>query len=285
MLSIVLAALSTLQVVPQSAEGLFGDSGAAAPEEPLPAALMAGPYPGEELVQLRGRAWFARMSGHIEADATTQGTRLSVASDIDLGGDVTIPEVQAWINIGSVGRVIVGWWRYENSADATLDRTVTFAGHTFTGGAQVHTSLELNVAYVSYEYDFPDISLGDVAKLQLGLQLGLRGISGDATISEAGQTAESRGTIPALVLGGHAIATITPWLRAEVEAVGIEIKIDKEKVSYVETFVEAAVQPFPWLFAGVGYKYMQMTYHYRAHLNFDLEIDLSGAFVEVGVRF
>lgn len=285
MLSFFLASLSVLSSVPPGSAPIVGEDDTASPEERLPVAMNPGPYPGEEWVQVRARAWFARMSGHLEADASTKGTRLSVASDLDLGSESTIPEVQAWVEVPYIGRVIAGWWRYDNSSQPTLNRTITFAGRSFTVGTQVHTSLELDVAYLSYEYVFPTISLGDLAKLQLGLELGLRGISGDATLSDAGQTAEGRGTIPALVLGGHAIAQFTPWLKAEAEAVGIAIKIDKEKVSYVETYAEIGVQPLPWLFAAVGYKYMQMTYRYHARLDFDLEVDLSGAFVEVGVRF
>ena len=253
-------------------------------EAPLPTSLMVGPNPGDELVQLKAKAWFAHMSGHLEADGTTRGSRLSIASDTNLGGTVDIPEVEASVNVPYLGRFYAGWWRYNNSGDSTLDRTITFADQTFNVGTSIHTTLELNVAYLTYEYTFPKISIG-AGQLELGLELGLRFLSGDATLTDAGVTSESRGTLPALVLGGRAIYQILPWLRAEAEAVGIKISIDKESVSYVETYAEIVAQPLPWLFGGVGYKYFEMSYGYSGRLNFDLDLQLSGVYLTVGVRF
>lgn len=284
MLWLALATASILSAGFPAFGGPLSDPPEEPSEAPLPTSLMVGPNPGDELVQLRGKAWFARMSGHLEADGTTRGSRLSINSDVDMGGTVDIPEVEASVNVPYLGRFYAGWWRYNNSADATLDRTISFADHTFNVGTSIHTSLELNVAYLTYEYAFPKISIG-VGQLELGLELGLRFLSGDATLTDAGETAESRGTLPALVLGGRAIYQILPWLRGEVEAVGIKISIDKESVSYVETYAEIVAQPLPWLFGGVGYKYMEMTYGYSARLKFDLDLQLSGVYLTVGVRF
>jgi hypothetical protein len=280
----ILACLPAVPDVPQPRATLMDEDPGRSFEEILPAEPRTGPEPGDETFQIRGRAWFAHMSGHIEADATTQGTRLSIAGDTDLGGRVDIPEIEAHVNIPYVGRLYLGWWRYDNGGDNTLARTITFADHTFNVGTTIHTHLELNVAYLTYEYAFPKIPIGPTS-LELGLELGMRFLSGDATVSDAGQESESRGSLPALVLGGRAIYQMLPWLRAEAEVVGIQISIDKEKVSYVETFAEVVAQPLPWLFGGVGYKYMEMTYRYHARLNFALDLELSGAYVTVGIRF
>jgi hypothetical protein len=287
MLWLTIATWAALSAAGPGTPDLFGDDAAeeVLPEAPLPTTLALGSYPGDELVQIRGRAWFARLSGTVEANGTTRGSRLSVSSDTDLGGHVDVPQIEASINIPYVGRLYLGWWGYSNSSNPTLDRTITFADHTFNTGTQIHTKFDLNVIYAMYEYAFPKISLGDVAQLELGLELGIRAISGHLEMSDAGQDSTSEGTIPALVLGGRAILQFLPWLRAEVEAVGIGISIDAEKVTYVETFAEVVFQPLPWLFGGVGYQYMQMTYRYNARLNFDLDLDLSGAYVTVGVRF
>ncbi len=279
-----LPAVSDIPDVPQPRATLLDEDPGRSLEGALPAEPWTGPDPGDEIFQIRGRAWFAHMSGHIEADATTRGTRLSIAGDTDLGGRVDIPEIEAHLNIPVVGRLYVGWWRYDDGGDNTLSRTITFADHSFTVGTTVHTHLDLSVAYLTYEFVFPKIPIGPTS-LELGLELGVRGLSGDATVKGAGQEAEARGTLPALVLGARAIYQILPWLRAEAEVVGIQVSIDKEKVSYVETFAEVVAQPLPWLFAGVGYKYMELTYRYHARLDFDLDLQLSGAYVTAGVRF
>lgn len=285
MLWVTIAAWASISTACQVHPDLLGDAADLPPEAPLPTTLDLGPYPGDELIQIQGRAWFARMSGTVEANATTQGTRLSVSADADLGGHVDVPEVVAHINIPYVGRLYVGWWGYNNSGTPTLTRSITFADHTFTGGETLHTKFDLNVVYATYEYAFPKISLGDVAMLELGLELGVRSISASAEISDPMEDITSEGTIPALVVGGRAILQLLPWIRVEAEGVGIGISINSEKVTYVEAFGEVVVQPLPWLFGGVGYKYMETTYRYSARLHFDLDLQLSGAYVTVGVRF
>jgi len=66
---------------------------------------------------------------------------------------------------------------------------------------------------------------------------------------------------------------------------GISLTVSAEKVTYVETCFEAVAEPLPWPFAGVGYKYARITYRCEARLNFNLDFELSGAYLTVGVRF
>src|SRR5581483_4643405 len=113
-LFVMLAALSAFPGDPEPRATLLDEEPGRSSESPLSAAPWTGPDPGDEIFQIRGRAWFAHMSGHIEADATTQGTRLSIAGDTDLGGRVDIPEIEAHLNIPYVGRLYLGWWRYDN---------------------------------------------------------------------------------------------------------------------------------------------------------------------------
>jgi hypothetical protein len=264
-----------------------------ASEESLPRSVSETPFPspradsapGSEIFQIRGREWYAHMSGNLHADATTKGSRLSMASDLDLGGHVDVPELQAYFNVPYLGRLYVDWWRYANTGDSTLNRTIEFAGRSFTGGSTIHSRFDLNVTALTYEYTLPTISLGGVSYLEFGLQLGAKALGAEASIDDPSASESARGTTYAVVLGGRALVQILPWLRAEAEAQGISLTVSAEKVTYVETYFEAVAEPLPWLFAGVGYKYVQITYRYEARLNFNLDFELSGAYLTVGVRF
>jgi len=265
----------------------------AAPEEVLPRSLSETPLvsprvdvtPGSELFQIRGREWYAHMSGNLQSSGATLGTRLSFSSDLDLGGHVDVPEIQAYFNIPYLGRLYVDWWRYANTGDSTLTRTINFGDHSFTGGSTIHSRFDLDIVSLTYEYTLPTISLGGVSYLELGLQFGAKSLSAEASLDDSLIQGTTRGTTYAVVLGGRALVQILPWLRAEAELQGISVAISSEKVSYFETYVEAVAQPLPWLFAGVGYKYFQLTYRYEARLHFDLDFELSGAYLTVGVRF
>jgi hypothetical protein len=208
-----------------------------------------------------------------------------MSSDLDLGGHVDVPELQVYFNIPYFGRLYADWWRYANTGDSTLNRTIDFAGRSFTGGTAIHTRFDLNVSALTYEYTFPAIPLGGISYLEFGAQLGAKALGAESMIQDSSGSETSRGTIYAIVLGGRALVRILPWLRAEAEAQGISLAISTEKVTYVETYFEAVAEPLPWLFAGVGYKYAQITYRYEARLNFNLDFELSGAYLTVGVRF
>jgi len=263
------------------------------PEESLPRSVSESsvPFrlpdsaPGSEIFQIRGREWYARMSGNLHADASTKGSRLSMTSDLDLGGHVDVPELQAYFNIPYLGRLYVDWWRYANTGDSTLNRTIDFAGVSFAGGSDIHSRFDINVTALTYEYTLPTISLGGVSYLEFGLQLGAKALGAEASIDDPSVSESARGTTYAVVLGGRALVQILPWLRAEAEAQGISLTVSADKVTYVETYFEAVAEPLPWLFAGVGYKYVQITYRYEARLNFNLDFELSGAYLTVGVRF
>jgi len=272
------------RALPEDEDAAEASLSRSAPEVSIPF-LLADPAPGSELFQARGREWYARMSGNLHADASTKGTRLSIASDLDLGGHVDVPELQAYFNVPYLGRLYVDWWRYANTGDSTLSRTIEFAGASFTGGSTIHSRFELNVAALTYEYTLPTISLGGLSYLEFGLQFGAKALGAEASIGDPSVSETSRGTTYALVLGGRALVQILPWLRAEGEAQGISVSVSNEKVTYFESYVEAVAEPLPWLFAGVGYKYFQVTERYDARLNFSLDFEMSGAYLTVGVRF
>ena len=75
------------------------------------------------------------------------------------------------------------------------------------------------------------------------------------------------------------------YVRAEVEVLGLAFAYGGYRMHYLEAYGEIVTEPLPWVFAGVGYKYVNLNLHYNATQKFDLDVGVSGIYFTVGVRF
>lgn len=242
----------------------------------------------DEVVGARVREWFSRMSGTLEGDDGSGNlTRIDLASDLGLGDRNLTTEVQVYGRIPVLGRIYAGWWRARDSGDETLTRTVDFDGVTFSESDRVRSDVSLDVGYLTYEFVFPTIPLGDLLRAELGVELGVRGFHGAGSIDDSlsGQSGRKSGTVGLPVLGVHASVELFTYVRAEAELIGLEVRYGPYSLSYLETSAELDLVPLPWLFAGVGYKLAKVDLHHSGSQVFGLDVGISGLFVTAGIRF
>jgi hypothetical protein len=250
--------------------------------------LSAAPaFAQDEHVGARVREWYAKMEGNLTSNGDLLGgTSINLASDLGLDSPGWSAEVQVYGHIPFFGKLYAGWWRVERSGDEILSRTITFANQSFTAATEVKTDVTLDVGYLTYEFDFPSIPLGDFLKWELGLQVGARIMRGEGSLDSAFASGSDSGLIGIPVLGGHAALQVTPYLRADVELVGLGFSYSSHKGSYLEAYGEVVAQPFSWLFAGVGYKYVSLRVKDTiGSTDFDLDIHITGLYLTAGVRF
>jgi hypothetical protein len=250
--------------------------------------LAAAPaFAQDEHVGARVREWYAKMDGDIKSTGgSLGGTSINLASDLSLDSSQWNTEVQVYGHIPFFGKIYAGWWMIDRHGDEILSRTITFAGQSFTASTEVKSDVRLDVGYLTYEFDFPSIPVGDLLKWELGLQVGARVIRGEGKVDSVFASGSDSGTIGIPVIGGHAAVQITPFLRADVELVGLEFSYSGHRGHYLEAYGEIVGQPLPWVFAGVGYKYVSLGV--KAHLSstdFDLDTHITGLYVTAGVRF
>lgn len=241
----------------------------------------------DEYIGVRVREWYAKMEGDIKAGGNVPGdTTINLASDLGLDSSEWNTEVQVYGRIPFFGKIYAGWWMVDRQGDEILSRTISFANQSFTASTEVKTEASLEVGYLTYEFDFPAIPIGDLLKWELGLQVGARVMRGEGKIDSALVSGSDGGTIGIPVVGGHAAVQITPYLRADAEVVGLDFSYSGHRGSYFEAYGEVVAQPFSWLFAGVGYKYVSLGV--RTHLSssdFELDSHITGLYVTAGVRF
>jgi len=242
----------------------------------------------DEHIGLRVREWFARMGGTIEADdGSGTSERVDLGADLGLADRNLTHELQAYLRIPVVGRIYVGWYRVHDTGDETLTRTIDFQGFTFTSSTNVRSEVTLDVGYLTYEFAFPTIPVGDVLGVELALQISGRVFRGDGSIEESsgGQSGQKDGVFGLPTIGGRVTVTLFEAIRAEVELLGFAFAYGDVRIHYLEASAEVVAQPLPWLFAGVGYKLTSIELNNNGSQKFLFDVTVSGLYITAGVRF
>lgn len=240
----------------------------------------------DETVGLRVREWYERMSGTVESSAKGLGsTSIDLANDLGLGDRNWTAEVQAYLHVPLAGYIYAGWWRAHDSGSETLEKQVNFAGETFAASTQIDSEFTLDVGYLTYEFAFPVIPLGNLIKLELGVSVGARVIRGEGRIEDSSMSAHDSGVVGLPTVGAHAALRLFNYVRADVEVLGLLFRYSGNEVHYLEAYAEVTVEPLPWVFAGVGYKLAEVDLQHRGSDSFHINLDLSGVYLTVGLRF
>jgi hypothetical protein len=249
--------------------------------------LSAAPlFAQDEHIGFRVREWYARMSGTVEG--TKQGvgsSTIDLTDDLGLGDQNLTTELQLYVRIPVVGRIYAGWWRAHDSGSSVLSRSIDFEGESFTASTPVNTEVTLSTAYLTYEFAFPTIPVPGLGKVELAASLGVHGFHGEGSVSGAGLNAKGDGKIGLPTLGAHVTVEMFEWLRAEAEVQGLAFSYGDNEAHYLEGSVEVVAEPLPWLFAGLGYKYVAFNARHDGSDSFHVNVDIAGFFLTAGVRF
>lgn len=250
-------------------------------------AASSGAWAQDEMIGVRVREWKATLEGKISADTTAfGGSTIDLADDLGLDAAEWSSELQVYGHIPFFGKLYGGWWRVHREGDEILTRTINFDGQVYAASTRVQSEVTLDVGYLTYEFDFPSIPLGDAIQWEIGLQLGARVMSAAGSLDSAVASGSRDGIIGIPVLGGHMALQVTRFLRADVELVGLTFSYGDHHGSYIEAYGEIVAQPFPWLFAGVGYKYVALEVSEKGGDNdFEVDAHISGFYLTAGVRF
>lgn len=241
---------------------------------------------GTENVGVRVRAWFARMSGTVKArDPSFGSTRLDLRDDLGLGNQNLTPEVQVFGRIPYFGRLHGGWWRAEDSSDATLNRNVTFAGQTFPASTQVHSELRLDVFYLNYEIPIPTLRSATWSGWTSASPP--ERAASPATARSRGADSTARGAAPSVcrpwapTLPGSS----SPSFGRTSKCWAWTAQYGDSHAYYDEAYGEGVAKPLPRLFAGVGYKLAALNAARGGSHGFKVNVDVAGFHVTAGVRY
>jgi hypothetical protein len=240
-------------------------------------------------IAVRGEYWFMDLSGDVSVDGTNDlgvdlsGSDLSLEDESGLGLDSDNPiGFSAVLNVGSFflfGRYIPV--DISGSGQPTVD--VNFGDFTFTGGADLDSSLEFDMYDVGLGFhvlNFDDLPI----RIQVGLLAQVKLLDGsvEAKGTVAGmpdpETASEDFTLPIPMAGARVNLGLADFLAVNVQ--GAAIAYSGNHLYDVEA--RAEFSPLPFVGISAGYRYLNLTID-ESDVNLDATFD--GPFIEAFARF
>ncbi len=241
---------------------------------------------GSEYVGVRERAWRVTLTGEIRADSSlSNGTNIDVQDDFDFPAGELFHEVTVWVNVPLLPlRFNAGVWMGGFDESLSLQRTIDFGNQSFTAGTTVDASVEFRCYSLRGEFFLPTLGFNAVG-ISIGVELGVNYFTAEADVSSLGAAESKDVSGPLPVLGLHVIASITNWVRAELEITGIASNYGPVHGHYIDAALEVVVAPIQYAFIGLGWKIIDMRVETSSDPIFDIDLRLSGPFLSIGIRF
>ncbi|GEM_PF-6564707 len=244
---------------------------------------------GAEIVGVKDRLWFPAMSGDVRASGDVfEGTTIDVDETFNFGKPELFNDLIAWVNVPLlvIDRISAGYWFGGYRETETVSETFRFGDDQFTVGADLLAKLDMKVFTATLE-KFLLAPGTDELGVALGVELGVKYFDLTAAVSSDALSLDEERTLkgPLPIVGGHLIAQITKWLRAEAEVTGIYVAYAGIRGYYAELVAEVAFQPIKQILVGVGYKLVLFNVEDTANDEFDVDLSMGGFFVSAGVKF
>lgn len=233
-------------------------------------------------VRAQASAGLLGLSGDAKyGDQGVPGTTFA-AKDVGLDGSEVSPALEL-----SVGTPIfdfhahLGWQSWSTEGDATLGKTISFGGQTYTAGTKVSSEAEVSDLYL--EANWAPIAL-DVAGFAIGLAL--HQVSVSASLEAGGIRSEfdEDGIVPTLAL--RAYVSPLDMLEAEIMAHGLAVPLGD--VSGTLAIVQAQVSYYPLENIGVigGWRHAMIDLEFEdGQRKASANATLSGPFLGLAAQF
>ncbi|UXI67904.1 hypothetical protein [Tahibacter amnicola] len=262
----------------------FAALGAAAP-------ALADTHPALDRVYVQLGAYLADSNAEARLNGSNGilGTDVSFEDDFGLTDDRVVGRARVGFLIGDSQGIEIDGYRFHRSATRSLDRTINYDGSVFDVDAQVHGSLNLDLASVAWRWWLP---AGDRDVFGLGLGAAYYRaegtVAGEATVNNTHQQVKAGDSVdawaPLVELGWrHAFSDS---LRMYADIAGVK-KTNGSISGHIYNFALGA-EYYPWENIGFGLEYGAQRIHVVADKSrFDgvLNIDLSGPSAFVKARF
>lgn len=233
-----------------------------------------------QLVDLEGRYWFADLDASAKVkDGSIPGTRLDFGEDLSVDGE-NLPELRLTFSTGLNSKIRLAYLQGTFEGDTTLDRSIEFAGTTFTASTRVDSELELYYGRIGWAWQF--VAVPGIFKI--GPLLEVKGLVVDATLRTRGlgTTVRESKILPMAFPTVGAMLNVTPlaWLDVFAEVSGIPFG-DLGHVLDAEAGVRFV--PVRFFTVSAGYRIFDM----RVGKDDDsfAKLKLTGPFIGASFRF
>lgn len=230
---------------------LVYESGGEAGEPKEPA---EGAREGPPAVELQIGGYLPALTTNLRVDARLEGETLG--TDIDLEGVLGLDEdMRTWRldgrwRVGRKSRIGFAYYRFDRSAQATLEEDIEWEGVTFPAGLGVIAGFDNRIIILNYAQTFAESEQWDVAG-SIGVHYmhfaaSLEGTGG----SELAKAASAPAPLP--MIGLDALYQLNPQWRFGFRAAGLAVSIDDYSGRWTDSGLTVEYFPAPHWALGLG---------------------------------
>ncbi|MGH7279194.1 MAG: hypothetical protein ACREJG_10930 [Candidatus Rokuibacteriota bacterium] len=150
--------------------------------------LVGGTVASAQVIELEGRYWLADIDARarVENDSLP-GTRVDFDDDLGVEGE-GVPDLRLTIFTGLNSKIRLAYAYLSFEGEETLDRSIEFAGSTFSVNMQVDTDVDIHYARLGWAWQF----LAVPGVFKLGPLLEAKGFLFDTSLRTRGVSPEVR---------------------------------------------------------------------------------------------
>lgn len=200
--------------------------------------------------------WFTTLSSNVRVSTgTVVGTDIDCVSTLGIDQTEGAVPAEAWLRFGDHDQnwLTVDYYSVKYSGSQTIGAALNFDGTTYPVSDNISTTLKTQAYGIRYRRDVIYDEQG-----RLGLELGLDGMTFDASLSSATANLSEEISAPVPVVGIAGEYTLYPDFFIEAELRGIGANIGGVKASFINADVALRYQFAPNFSGSVAYKYFDM---------------------------
>lgn len=198
------------------------------------------------------------LSTTLRIDGRRLGTEIGLEDDLGLSEDLAVFRADAFIRLGRNSDLVIIYTKINRDRELTLKEDIEFEDVIFEEGSGVKFNFDVDYFAASYRYSF-----FNNLNWKAGASAGLRGVfintGFEARLNDAFTSSKADFVAPALLLGFHGSAYLTPRLLARYALEFFWLEIEGVKINILES--NASVT---WFFSkNVGIGLAHSTNNYR----------------------
>lgn len=201
--------------------------------------------------------YYPNLNTSLRVDGQRLGTELGLEDDLNLDEDLGVFRADVFVRLSKNSTLVGSYTSIRRDRDISLKEDIEFGDIVFEEGSGVNFYFDADYIAATYRYSF-----FNELNWSAGASIGVRGVfinTGiEARLNDRMTTADRDFLAPAILLGVHGSAYLTPRLMARYSLEGLYLEISGAKINIIES--NASVT---WFFSkpvGVGLGYSTNNY-------------------------
>lgn len=222
--------------------------------------------PATAQVEMEGFVWLLTPEG--EASLGIEGvigTKVDLEDDFGYSDSETVPGAR--VVLGDTHQLGFSGFKFDASADSTVERQIRFGENVFSINEAVSSSFELTILQAYYRLNLgpPEFHGGVLAG---GEYIGVQAEASSPRLGSESVDADAG----MFLIGAFAESEPLPYLKLRASGMGGAFKISDVEADYLDLEVAVLAKISPAFQIGAGYRYIDVSAEDTSHpLNIDLK--------------